>query len=203
MAEVLDGPTAAPGSTRGVRLGVDVGEVRIGVARSDPDGLVATPVETVQRDQRGGRDLARLVEIVCESGAVVVYVGLPRTLAGREGSAAQAVRTYCGALAHAVAPVAVRLVDERLSTVSAHQALRAAGRPGRHHRVVVDQAAAVVILQTALDAERASGARAGEVVVGAGSDGGRGEAKPTAAEGRPGDEGTDRMDTTRRGEAAR
>ncbi|GEN78842.1 putative pre-16S rRNA nuclease [Actinotalea fermentans] len=203
MADAPGGRGPASGPARGVRLGVDVGEVRIGVARSDPDGLIATPVETVQRRPQDAADLARLVEIVCESGAAVVYVGLPRTLAGREGSAAQAVRTYCGALAQAVAPVAVRLVDERLSTVSAHQALHAAGRPGRNHRVVVDQAAAVVILQAAIDAERVSGARVGEAVVGPGTDGGEGEAEPTAAQGQPGDGGTDRMDTTRRGEAAR
>lgn len=159
---------------RGVRVGLDVGEVRVGVARSDPDGLVATPVETVTRAARtngrgegpgvGPADLARVVEIVRTSGAVVVYVGLPRHLSGREGSAAAGVRTYCGALAQAVAPVPVRLVDERLSTVSAHHALHASGRPGRSHRRVVDQAAAVVILQAALDAERTAGGRVGELV---------------------------------------
>lgn len=184
---------------------MDVGEVRVGVARSDPDGLIATPVETVQRgagDGDDGADIARIVEIVCASGAGVVYVGLPRTLAGREGSAAAAVRTYCGALARAVAPVAVRLVDERLSTVSAHQALHASGRPGRRHRVVVDQAAAVVILQSAIDAERTAGGRVGEAVdLDTGGDGGEGEAR--AADGRPCDGGTDRMNSTRRGESAR
>lgn len=201
MGEV-GGSTREGALPRGVRLGVDVGEVRVGVARSDPDGLIATPVETVHRGAQGDADLTRLVEIVCESGAAVVYVGLPRTLAGREGSAAQAVRTYCGALAQAVAPVTVRLVDERLSTVSAHQALHASGRPGRRHRVVVDQAAAVVILQTAIDEERTSGVRVGEVVSLAARDE-RGEDEPTAAGGRPRDGGTDRMDSTRHGEAAR
>lgn len=197
---VPDVPAAA--LTRGVRLGVDVGEVRIGVARSDPDGLIATPVETVRRDREHGTDVARLVEIVCESGAAVVYVGLPRTLSGREGSAASAIRTYCGALAQAVAPVTVRLVDERLSTVSAHQALHASGRAGRRHRAVVDQAAAVVILQSAIDAERTSGARVGEAV-GLATGDERGEDEQGSAEGRPGDGGTDQMDSTRRGEAAR
>lgn len=201
MSDASDEALAVP-LGRGVRLGVDVGEVRIGVARSDPDGLVATPVETVRRDAEHGTDVARLVEIVCESGAVVVYVGLPRMLSGREGSAAAAIRTYCGALAQAVAPVTVRLVDERLSTVSAHQALHASGRAGRRHRAVVDQAAAVVILQSAIDAERTSGARVGEAV-GLASGDERGEDERGPAEGRPGDEGTDRMDSMRRGEAAR
>lgn len=209
---------------RGVRLGVDVGTVRIGVARSDPDGLVATPVETVPRavasagpaaagagspgsagpaapspgstdpaatspgpadpeaasSVPGGPepaspgptgpaasltpDVARLVEIVGEESAVVVYVGLPRHLSGTEGAAAGAVRDYSVTLAQAVAPVPVRLVDERMTTVSAHRALHASGRSGRRHREVVDQVAAVMILQSALDAERATGRRGGAAI---------------------------------------
>nr|WP_051480996.1 Holliday junction resolvase RuvX [Cellulomonas sp. KRMCY2] len=157
-------------------MGVDVGTVRIGVAASDPDGLIATPVETVPRAADAAHagstagsagltsDVARIVEIVHERGAAVVYVGLPRHLSGTESSASGAVRTYSVGLAHAVAPVPVRLVDERLSTVTAHQALYASGRSGRRHRQVVDQAAAVVILQSAIDAERSSGTRSGELV---------------------------------------
>nr|WP_108723897.1 Holliday junction resolvase RuvX [Cellulomonas timonensis] len=156
---------------RGTRLAVDVGSVRVGVAVSDPDGLIATPVETLARDSRRPApgalptDLARLVDEVGERNAAVVYVGLPRHLSGDEGSASAAARAYAVMLAQAIAPVPVRLVDERMSTVSAHQALRAAGRSTRHHRQVVDQAAAVVILQTALDAERATGRRPGERVL--------------------------------------
>ena len=142
--------------------------MRGGGAASDPDGLIASPVETVQRaaGEPGttATDVVRLVEIVRDRGAAVVYVGLPRHLSGAEGSASQAARTYAGVLAHAVAPVPVRMVDERLSTVSAHQALHASGRSGRRHRSVVDQAAAVVILQSAMDAERTTGARSGELV---------------------------------------
>uniref|UniRef100_UPI0026A5D702 Holliday junction resolvase RuvX n=1 Tax=Cellulomonas hominis TaxID=156981 RepID=UPI0026A5D702 len=154
---------------RGARLAVDVGSVRVGLAASDPDGLVATPVATLPRDTRpvGGAlpsDVATIVAEVAERFAAAVYVGLPKHLSGTEGSAAQAARAYAGALAQAVAPVPVRLVDERMSTVSAHQALHASGRSGRRHRAVVDQAAAVVILQTALDAERSSGRRPGERV---------------------------------------
>jgi putative Holliday junction resolvase len=163
---VTDGSTARDaGLPRGVRLGIDLGTVRVGVAASDPDGLIATPVETVQRDGSGaGADLRRVAELVVDRGAVVVYVGLPRHLSGAEGSAAREVRTYCGMLARAIAPVTVRLVDERMSTVTAHQALYASGRSGRRHRQVVDQAAAVVILQSAMDAERTTGARCGELV---------------------------------------
>ena len=146
---------------RGPRLGVDVGSVRVGLAASDPDGLIATPVATLPR---GTGDLATIVDEVRERGARTVYVGLPRHLSGAEGASAAAARAYAVSLAQTVAPVAVRLVDERMSTVSAHRALTASGRPGRQHRSVVDQAAAVVILQAALDAERATGRRPGERV---------------------------------------
>ena len=94
----------------------------------------------------------------------VVYVGLPRHLSGAEGAASAAARAYAGSIARAVGPVPVRLVDERMSTVSAHQALHASGRAGRKHRAVVDQAAAVVILQSALDGERHAATRVGELV---------------------------------------
>ena len=156
----------------GVRLGVDVGTVRVGVARSDPSALVVTPVETVRRDAGGVRDLDRIAELVDETGAVEVVVGLPRTLRGEEGAAAAAARRYATAIARRVAPVPVRLVDERLSTVSAHRTLHDAGVRGRRHRPVVDQVAAVVILQSALDAERASGREPGSLVVPAGRPGG-------------------------------
>jgi putative holliday junction resolvase len=146
----------------GVRVGVDFGDVRIGVASSDPAGVLATPVETVPR---GPGDLTRLGEIVARSQAIEVVVGLPRSLSGGEGPAARRVRGFAGELAQAVSPVPVRLVDERLTTVTAERALRASGgRTGRQRRQVVDEAAAVVILQSALDAERASGTAPGEAL---------------------------------------
>jgi putative Holliday junction resolvase len=145
----------------GVRLGVDVGDVRIGVARSDPAATLATPVETVRR---GAGDLDRLRQLVGETSSIEVVVGLPRSLSGREGPAAGKVREYAGRLAAAVAPVPVRLVDERLTTVTAHRQLRAGGRDSRRRRAVVDQAAAVVILQNALDSERSSGTAPGETL---------------------------------------
>jgi len=146
---------------RGVRLGVDVGDVRIGVARSDPAGLVATPVETVAR---GRGDLARLHALLVDEEAVEVVVGLPRSLSGGEGPAAVKVRVFARELAVAVAPVPVRLCDERLSTVSAEATLRERGKKGQKRRAVVDQAAAVVILQNALETERSTGAAPGELV---------------------------------------
>jgi putative Holliday junction resolvase len=143
----------------GVRIGVDVGDVRIGIARSDPSGFLATPVETVPR--REG-DLARIREIVSDTAAVEVVVGLPRSLSGGEGPAAAKVREFARALARTLAPVPVRLCDERLSTVTAEAVLRGQGKKGQKRRAVVDQAAAVVILQNALDTERSSGTVPGE-----------------------------------------
>lgn len=147
----------------GVRIGIDPGDARIGVARSDPSGFLATPVETVRR---GSGDLRRIARIVVEEDAVEVVVGLPRSLSGREGPAAAKVREFAAALARAVAPVTVRLCDERLTTVSAEAMLRDRGRQGRKRREVVDMAAAVLILQHALDSERASGVAPGEIVEG-------------------------------------
>ena len=148
---------------RGVRLGVDVGDVRIGVSASDPSGIIATPVETVAR---GAGDLARLRALAAEHEALEVVVGLPRSLSGGEGPAAAKVRRFAAELADLLAADGrgVRLCDERLSTVSAEAVLREQGRKGKKRRAVVDQAAAVVILQNALDTERGTGRPAGEPV---------------------------------------
>ena len=146
---------------RGVRIGIDVGDARIGVAQSDPSGLIATPVETVRR---GPGDLDRIAAITADTDAVEVVVGLPRSLSGGEGPAAAKVRDFAARIATAVAPVPVRLCDERLSTVTAESVLRGQGRKGQKRRAVVDQAAAVVILQNALDTERSAGAAPGETL---------------------------------------
>lgn len=145
----------------GVRLGIDPGEARIGVARSDPSGMLATPVETVRR---GTGDLRRLARLVADLGAVEVLVGLPRSLNGRETASTDKARDLAVRLAAKVAPVPVRLVDERLTTVSAEAMLRDQ-RKGADRRAVIDQAAAMVILQHALDTERATGNPPGELVV--------------------------------------
>ncbi len=147
-------PDQDPG--RGRRLGVDVGTVRIGVAASDPDGILATPVETVRRD-RSGRHLRRLAELAAELEAVEVIVGLPRTLADRTGPSAQDAIELAEALGRRIAPTPVRLADERLTTVSAQRSLRAAGVRARQQRSVIDQAAAVAILQSWLDQRRGAG----------------------------------------------
>ena len=149
---------------RGVRVGVDVGSARVGVAASDPTATFAHPVRTLARDEQHGSDLTQLVELVAELGAVEVVVGLPLLLSGEEGEAARLARDYAVALTAQVGTVTVRLVDERLTTVDAHRRLRDSGVPGRGQRKVVDQAAAVLILQSALDTEARSGRPPGELV---------------------------------------
>jgi putative Holliday junction resolvase len=141
--------------TRGRRLGIDVGSVRVGVALSDPDGVLATPLATVARDVARGSDLDTIVGLVAEHDVVGVVVGLPRTLAGREGPAAGAAREFATALAARLdGGVPVGFSDERLTTVVATRQMRESGRKGRRQRAVVDQVAAVAILQGWLDARR-------------------------------------------------
>ncbi|OSC29807.1 Holliday junction resolvase RuvX [Mycobacterium vulneris] len=150
-------PHQDPG--RGRRLGIDVGSVRIGVACSDPDAILATPVETVRRD-RNGKHLRRLAALAAELEAVEVVVGLPRTLADRTGPSAidaiEVADALAEVLARRVPPTPVRLADERLTTVAAQRSLRAAGVRAREQRAVIDQAAAVAILQSWLDQRRAA-----------------------------------------------
>ena len=146
----------------GVRIGVDVGSVRVGVASCDPSGTLASPVRTL--DRRGGSDVEELVGIVRELDAIEVVVGLPRSLSGEEGPAARSARQYARVLASRLEGVQVRLHDERLTTVDAHRGLRESGVSGREQRSIVDQAAAVLILQGALEAERSTGRPPGERV---------------------------------------
>ena len=132
--------------TKGVVIAVDVGTVRVGVAASDPHRILASPVETVVAP-----GLQRVAEIVAERSAVLVVVGLPTSLSGRAESASAAMaRDWAAELSHLLT-VPVELVDERLTTVTATQALRTAGKRGRQSRALIDQAAAVALLQSVLD----------------------------------------------------
>lgn len=160
----------APGEyPRGVKIGVDVGMVRVGIAASDRDGLIATPVRTLQRDTRKNNDLRLLLGNIRELGAVEVFVGLPRNLSGTESASTVMARNYAAALVEilfdAGLDVPVRLVDERLTSVSAHRSLRQAGLNSREHRKVVDQVAAVEILQHAIDMQRNLERDVGEPVI--------------------------------------
>jgi putative Holliday junction resolvase len=134
-----------------------VGTVRIGVASSDPDGILATPVETVSRDRKGadGRHIRRLAQIAAELEVVEVVVGLPRTLADRTGPSALDAIAVADALAARIEPVPGRLSDERLTTVTAQRSLREAGVRAKGQKPMIDQAAAVGILQNWLDQRRA------------------------------------------------
>ena len=142
----------------GVRLALDIGDARIGVASSDPHGILATPVETVRR---GPGDLDRIAALAAELEAFEIVVGLPRSLSGGEGPAAVKIRETAELVRQKVqqghSGMAVRLVDERFTTVTAERMLRERGKKGSKRRAVVDQAAAVVILQHALDLERETG----------------------------------------------
>jgi len=140
---------------------VDVGSARIGIASCDPGGLLASPLTTVRRRQG---DLAEIAGLAADRQVMEIVVGLPTGLSGNPGQAADRARDFAQALAGVVAPVPVRLVDERFTTVIAHAALRQGGRDSRERRSVIDQAAAATLLQGALDAERQTGSPPGEVV---------------------------------------
>jgi putative Holliday junction resolvase len=131
---------------KGVVVAVDVGTVRVGVAASDPHRILASPVETVPAP-----GLQRVVEILAEREAVLVVVGLPTSLSGKAVSAsADMARDWAARLAELV-EIPIEMVDERLTTVTATAALRASGKKGREARAVIDQAAAVALLQHVLD----------------------------------------------------
>lgn len=146
---------------RGRRVSVDVGQVRVGVAQCDPDGILATPVDTFIQN---GSDIRKIARLVKELEAIEVIVGLPLNMDGTEGESALKARKWAAKLQRKISPVAIRLVDERLSTVTAHAQLNAAGKNSRTHRCVVDQAAAVIILESALEIERKTGDPAGVVL---------------------------------------
>ncbi len=156
----------------GVRIAVDVGKARIGVARCDPHAMLATPFETVARATDGNADIDRLLAIAHELDAIEIIVGLPLGLGGHRTPSTDDAEAFAQRLASGAADrlpangiLPVRLVDERLSTVAAQQQLRAAGRTAKKSKNVIDQAAATIILEHALDIERAQGVPPGVVVV--------------------------------------
>ena len=141
-----------------MRIAIDWGKARVGVAACDRDGLLAYPVETVPNDQQ---TLARLTALVAEYEPAEVLLGMPVDLKGRLGPAAQAMAEVADRLA-ALPGVELRVVDERLSTASAARKLAASGRSSRQRRGIVDQAAAVDILEQALEYERQTGRPPGQ-----------------------------------------
>lgn len=163
-----EAPLPAPTLRRGVRLGVDVGRARVGLAASDPDGILATPVRTLRRDAKKGFDRRIIVREALERDAVTVYVGHPVNLQGRPTPSTEDAVQYAldlaAELGRAGSGAGVRLVDERLSTVTAHRQLHEAGRSSRQHRAVVDQVAAVQILEQALNMQQSLQRDAGRPV---------------------------------------
>jgi putative Holliday junction resolvase len=155
VSVVEEGTTGPAGPRRGEGrvVGLDLGAKRIGVAYSDSGRMLASPWGTIERSGDPGRDLGAIVDAVREVGASTVVVGLPLSLSGRQGPAAQAAVAEAEALRQALEPLGIALetADERLTTVEAQRALRAAGKTGREARRVVDSAAAMVLLQAWLD----------------------------------------------------
>jgi putative Holliday junction resolvase len=148
-----------------VRIGVDVGSVRVGVAACDPDGVLATPLRTLRRASDES-DIQAIAELAVERDALEVVVGLPLSLDGSERVAAETARGWAKALRRRSPGLAIRLIDERMTTVDAHRAMQASGLRERQRRDIVDQQAAVLILQSALDSERVSGQPSGELLGG-------------------------------------
>jgi len=145
---------------RGIRLGIDVGKARVGVARCDPDGLLAVPVETVPRAETS---IDRIQQLVLEWEPLEIIVGLPVNMRGEDTPSTTDARDFAAEIARRTG-IAVRLVDERLSTVTAHAALRSSGRSQKKSRSIVDQVAAVVLLQHAIDTEKSTGIPTGALI---------------------------------------
>ncbi|MHC6230813.1 Holliday junction resolvase RuvX [Arthrobacter sp. MMS24-T111] len=164
----MTNPAAAGGYPQGVKLGVDVGTVRVGVALCDRDGILATPYKTLDRNAKKNSDVRVIAKLAEEHGAVQVFVGLPRTMKGEEHASARMATDYALLLVEELSgrglAVPVNLVDERLSSVTAHRNLHEAGMSSRNHRKVVDQVAAAGILQHAIDMQKARGADVGSRV---------------------------------------
>jgi putative Holliday junction resolvase len=147
----------------GVRLALDVGSVRIGVAKCDREGLLATPLVTLPA---GSSALSMVTDLVHEHEAVCVYVGKPISMAGRDTASTESALLFAQDLAALLSDsnTCVRMIDERLSTVSAQRGMHEAGKNVKQSRDAIDQAAAVVILEHALDSERHAGGLVGEEV---------------------------------------
>ncbi len=145
--------------TRGVRMGVDVGNARVGVATCDPDGILATPLKTLRRDMKKNSDRRVLRKLIEVHEVTEVFVGLPKTMSGGSSASTEMAEIYAQALANELSTdghqIPVHLVDERLTTVSAHRSLHEAGVSSRDFRAVVDQVAAVNILQFSIDTVKA------------------------------------------------
>lgn len=148
---------------QGARLAIDYGERRIGIAKSDNSRLIASPVVTLANSESTGNVYSAIKDIVSESNAMLVYIGLPLHLSGKESASSEKARVFAGLLKqHLPQEIQIRLIDERLTTSSAVGELKNAGL--KESRESIDQLAAVKILEFALEVERLSGKAAGHEV---------------------------------------
>lgn len=151
--------------SRGTRMGVDVGNARVGVALCDPDGILATPLKTLRRDLKKDSDLRVLLKLIQVHEVFEIFVGLPKTMKGGDSLSTTMAKEYADKLLHGLSEnsldVPVWMVDERLTSVSAHRSLREAGVSTREHKKMIDQVAAVNILQYSVDAIKSGNAVAG------------------------------------------
>ena len=145
---------------RGRRLAVDVGKARVGLAISDQDGILATPFETVQRQATAADTATKVRQAIDDFVFIEGYVGLPLSLSGAATPSTADALLVAYAIADAV-DFEIRLVDERLTTVSAAANLRIAGKNAKNSRSIIDQEAAAIILEQALSGEKATGNQPG------------------------------------------
>lgn len=136
---------------RGRRIAFDYGDVRIGVAVSDPDSILASPLITLNATSK--HLFKEISKIFIDTEPVCVFVGRPALLSGKEGTATSKVNLFVEQL-KGITTVPIELIDERMSTVSAARNLRDAGRNARNSKEAIDMAAAVAILEFALDLEK-------------------------------------------------
>ena len=144
----------------GRRLAVDVGKVRVGLAISDFHGILASPLQNVARQADDSETIKLIQQAISDEEIIEIYVGLPVSMAGKATSSTDDALAIAELLAQSVS-IPVRLVDERLTTVSASAALRSSGKNSKDGRKVIDQVAATMILEQALAIEKNSGRQPG------------------------------------------
>ena len=150
---------------KGRRLAIDIGTVRIGLAICDPDGILSTPIPAIGRSSELSDTLGVLSELISENSVIEVFVGDPVSLSGTETASTRDARDFAARLAELIS-VPIRLVDERLTTVTASAKLRVAGKDAKQSKSLIDSASAVEILEQALATHRISGISPGELVEG-------------------------------------
>jgi putative Holliday junction resolvase len=150
---------------KGRRLAIDVGTVRIGLAICDPDGILSSPLAALARSQDLSETLQIVSDLVTEHNAIEVYVGDPISLSGGQSASTRDAREFAEKLADLIS-APIRLVDERLTTVTASAKLRVSGKDARQSKSLIDSASAVEILEQALATLRVSGKAPGRQVEG-------------------------------------